>query len=92
MKIDINDFRVRGDRKLNLSKWSTGGEPLYSSDKEAKELLQAEVERTSELQVANREHLARIMRSLRHVPQVMRISRLRGDTAFTEPRRTKSGN
>ena len=44
------------------------------------------------LQVANRVHLARIMRSLRHVPQVMRISRLRGETAFSEPRRTKSEN
>jgi guanosine-3',5'-bis(diphosphate) 3'-pyrophosphohydrolase len=31
------------------------------------------------LQVANRVHLARIMRALRHIPEVMRISRLRGE-------------
>lgn len=50
MKIDIDDFRVRGGRKLNLKKWPAAIEPLYSSDKEAKQLLQAEVERTSSLQ------------------------------------------
>jgi PPK2 family polyphosphate:nucleotide phosphotransferase len=50
MKIDIEEFRVRGGRRLNLKKCPTGGKPFYGSDKEAKKLLQAEVERTSELQ------------------------------------------
>jgi guanosine-3',5'-bis(diphosphate) 3'-pyrophosphohydrolase len=42
------------------------------------------------LQVANRAHLARIIRSLRHVPNVMRISRVRGEAAFAEQRRAKA--
>ncbi|MGB0128952.1 MAG: bifunctional (p)ppGpp synthetase/guanosine-3',5'-bis(diphosphate) 3'-pyrophosphohydrolase [Rhodocyclaceae bacterium] len=44
------------------------------------------------LQVANRIHLARLIRSLRHVPDVMRITRLRSDTIFAEQRRTKPEN
>jgi guanosine-3',5'-bis(diphosphate) 3'-pyrophosphohydrolase len=36
------------------------------------------------VQVADRTHLARLMRDLRHVPEVMRITRVRGDAAFRE--------
>ena len=31
------------------------------------------------LQVAHRVHLAQVMRSLRHVPEVVRITRMRGE-------------
>jgi PPK2 family polyphosphate:nucleotide phosphotransferase len=50
VKIDLEHFRVSGDEKVRLKKWATDVEPLYSSEKEYKELLAADVHDLGELQ------------------------------------------
>jgi PPK2 family polyphosphate:nucleotide phosphotransferase len=50
MKIDPNDFRVAGGRKISLKKWATGIRPLYKSEKEYEERLAAAVGELSDLQ------------------------------------------
>ena len=50
MKIDINDFRVPADGKVNLDKWPTKIEPIYQSKKDYKKLLEAQIDALSEQQ------------------------------------------
>ncbi len=50
MKIDIKDFRVTGDEKINLKKWATRTSPVYKSQKHYKELLTADVKELRALQ------------------------------------------
>jgi PPK2 family polyphosphate:nucleotide phosphotransferase len=50
MKIDVNDFRVPGGRKVRLEKWATRTKPLYKSEKHYKELLTEDVGELSALQ------------------------------------------
>jgi len=50
MKIDIDDFRVRAGKKVNLRKWPTDVGRFYTSDKDYRELLAKDVARLSELQ------------------------------------------
>jgi PPK2 family polyphosphate:nucleotide phosphotransferase len=50
MKIDLKDFRVSGDSKVNLKKWATRTSPLYKSQKHYKELLTADVKELRALQ------------------------------------------
>ena len=50
MNIDINDFRVAENGKLELNKWPTSVEPVYQSKKEYKKLLEAQVDALREQQ------------------------------------------
>jgi len=50
MKIDIEDYRVRPDRKLRLERWPTRVKAAFGSDDEAVAMLADQVTRTSELQ------------------------------------------
>lgn len=50
MKIDLDDFRVPGGRKVRLDKWATRVKPLYKSDKHYKVLLAGDVAELSALQ------------------------------------------
>jgi len=50
MKIGLNDFRVPEGKKVALDKWATLVKPLYKSEKQYKELLDAQVEELSALQ------------------------------------------
>jgi PPK2 family polyphosphate:nucleotide phosphotransferase len=50
MNIDLDDFRVRGGRRIRLKKWATHIRPLYKSEKQYKKLLAADVEELSALQ------------------------------------------
>lgn len=50
MKIDINDFRVPVDGKVDLDKWPTKIEPIYQSKKDYKKLLEAQIDALSEQQ------------------------------------------
>ena len=50
MKIDIDDFRVAGGRKISLDKWATDIKPLYDSEKHYKELLAEDVGELGALQ------------------------------------------
>jgi PPK2 family polyphosphate:nucleotide phosphotransferase len=50
MKINLKDFRVSGDAKINLNKWATRTSPLYESQKHYKELLTADVRELRDLQ------------------------------------------
>jgi PPK2 family polyphosphate:nucleotide phosphotransferase len=50
MKIGLNDFRVSEGKKVALDKWATFVKPLYKSEKQYKELLEAQVEELSALQ------------------------------------------
>jgi PPK2 family polyphosphate:nucleotide phosphotransferase len=50
MKIDLNNFRVAGGKKISLKKWATDISPLYKSEKEYEERLAANVGELSDLQ------------------------------------------
>jgi PPK2 family polyphosphate:nucleotide phosphotransferase len=50
MKINLKDFRVSGDKKINLKKWATHVSPFYKSQKHYKELLTADVKELKDLQ------------------------------------------
>ena len=50
MKIDIKDFRVRENEKVNLRKWPTQIKPSYSSKKQLKKTLSHCVAEMSDLQ------------------------------------------
>ena len=50
MKIDIEDFRVREDHKVDLDKWPTTVDPVYKSKAHYKELLAQDVNELSEQQ------------------------------------------
>jgi len=50
MKIDIKDFRVPMEGKVNLQKWSTRVEPLYQSKKDYKKVLKAQIDELREMQ------------------------------------------
>jgi PPK2 family polyphosphate:nucleotide phosphotransferase len=50
MKIDIKDFRVREDDKVNLDKWPTDVHAVYKSKSHYKELLSDHVDALSEQQ------------------------------------------
>ncbi|HEC26462.1 MAG TPA: polyphosphate kinase 2 family protein [Gammaproteobacteria bacterium] len=47
MKIDIRDYRVPADSKVQLDKWSTRVEPFYQSKKGYKKLLKAQIKELS---------------------------------------------
>jgi PPK2 family polyphosphate:nucleotide phosphotransferase len=49
-KINPDDYRVRPGKKVDLSKWPTKGKPVYSSDKEYRQLLAEHIEKLAELQ------------------------------------------
>ena len=49
-KIDIADFRVKGDHKVDLADWPTQVKPFYDSKDAYKDMLEAGTERLSELQ------------------------------------------
>ena len=49
-KIDIADFRVKGDHKEDLADWPTQVKPFYDSKDAYKDMLEAGTERLSELQ------------------------------------------
>ena len=50
MKIDVDDFRVRQDHKVDLDKWPTTVDPVYKSKAHYKELLAHHVNELSEQQ------------------------------------------
>ena len=50
MKIDINDFRVPVDKKVELDSWPTRVEPVYQSKKQYKKLLEAQIDALREQQ------------------------------------------
>ena len=50
MKININDFRVQEEEKVNLKKWPTLVEPVYKSKKNYHKQLVEHVEELSSLQ------------------------------------------
>src|SRR5208337_416062 len=50
VKIDPEDFRVQGGRKVRLHKWATDIRALYKSEKRYKEMLTADVRELSALQ------------------------------------------
>lgn len=50
MNIDINDFCVPVNRKVELDKWPTKVEPIYQSKKEYKKLLEAQIDALSQQQ------------------------------------------
>jgi PPK2 family polyphosphate:nucleotide phosphotransferase len=50
MKVDLENFRASGGKKVNLKEWPTDIKPLYKSEKHYKELLAADVEQLSTLQ------------------------------------------
>lgn len=50
MKIDINDFRVNEDSKVDLRKWPTAVDPVYKSKADYHALLARHVEQLSEQQ------------------------------------------
>ena len=50
MKIDSDDFRVRDGKKVNLKNWPTAVKPYYSSKKQLKNMLRAQVKEMSDLQ------------------------------------------
>ena len=50
MKININDYRVKPEKKLNLAEWPTIGKPVCDSKTKYHSLLSHHVERLSELQ------------------------------------------
>jgi PPK2 family polyphosphate:nucleotide phosphotransferase len=50
MKIDLNDFRVREGKKVDLRKWRTVVEPFYDSKAHYKELLASHVKELGEIQ------------------------------------------
>ncbi|MGD0973551.1 MAG: ADP-polyphosphate phosphotransferase [Candidatus Korobacteraceae bacterium] len=50
VKIDPEDFRVQGGRKVRLHKWATDIRALYKSEKHYKEMLTADVRELSALQ------------------------------------------
>ena len=50
MKINIKDFRVPAGKKVSLDKWPTRVEPVYTSKKNYRELLEEQVRELSEQQ------------------------------------------
>jgi PPK2 family polyphosphate:nucleotide phosphotransferase len=50
MKIDLDDFRISGGKKVKLKKWATDVAPLYKSEKHYKELLAKDVSELGDLQ------------------------------------------
>jgi len=50
MNIDINDFCVPVNRKVELDKWPTKVEPIYQSKKEYKKLLEVQIDALSQQQ------------------------------------------
>tara|TARA_R110002049_G_scaffold296865_2_gene485320 strand:+ start:371 stop:1246 length:876 start_codon:yes stop_codon:yes gene_type:complete len=50
MKIKIKDFKVKKGETVQLDKWPTRVEPIYSSKKEYRKLLNKQVKKLSELQ------------------------------------------
>ncbi len=50
MKIDSDDFRVRDGKKVNLKNWPAAVKPYYSSKKQLKNMLRAQVKEMSDLQ------------------------------------------
>lgn len=50
MKIDPDDFRVKGGKKVNLKKWPTELKAYYETKKQFKQELQKHVDELSELQ------------------------------------------
>jgi PPK2 family polyphosphate:nucleotide phosphotransferase len=50
MNIDINDYCVPVNRKVELDKWPTKVEPIYQSKKEYKKLLEAQIDALSQQQ------------------------------------------
>jgi PPK2 family polyphosphate:nucleotide phosphotransferase len=50
MKINSNHFRVRPGRKVNLKKWPTLVKPVYKSEKNYQQILEAHVNQLSSLQ------------------------------------------
>jgi len=49
-KIHADDFRVRGGKRVDLSKWPTKAKPVYGSKEEYKALIADHVEKLSERQ------------------------------------------
>ncbi len=52
MKVSTKDFRVKEGGKVNLRKWPTNVDPVYTSKEHYKELLEEHVERLSALPAA----------------------------------------
>jgi PPK2 family polyphosphate:nucleotide phosphotransferase len=50
MKIDLDDFRVHGGKRVRLRTWATNIRPLYKSEQHYKELLASDVGELSALQ------------------------------------------
>jgi PPK2 family polyphosphate:nucleotide phosphotransferase len=50
MKINVDNFRTSGGKKVSLKEWATDIKPLYKSEKHYKDLLAADVEQLSALQ------------------------------------------
>ncbi|MGB5307993.1 MAG: ADP-polyphosphate phosphotransferase [Arenicellales bacterium] len=50
MNIDINDYCVPVNRKVELDKWPTKVEPIYQSKKKYKKLLEAQIDALSQQQ------------------------------------------
>jgi PPK2 family polyphosphate:nucleotide phosphotransferase len=50
MRIDLDDFRVKGGKQVRLDKWATRTKPFYKSEKHYKELLAGDVSELSALQ------------------------------------------
>jgi PPK2 family polyphosphate:nucleotide phosphotransferase len=50
MKIDLDDFRVQGGKRVRLNQWATRVKPFYKSEKHYKEILTADVAELSALQ------------------------------------------
>jgi len=50
MKIDTKDFRIKGGKRVRLTKWATDIRDLYKSEKQSKGLLAADVRELSDLQ------------------------------------------
>ena len=50
MKVSVKDFRVKEGDKINLRKWPTNVDPMYTSKEHYKELLAEHVARLSALQ------------------------------------------
>ena len=50
MKINLKDYRVPPDKKVDLGKWATTVDPYYESTKQYRELMQRQMEKLSSLQ------------------------------------------
>jgi PPK2 family polyphosphate:nucleotide phosphotransferase len=50
MRIDLKNYRVPPDKKMDLSKWATTADPYYESTKQYRELMQKQMAKLSSLQ------------------------------------------